>query len=467
MSLDNIHFQPLTKVAKHIESGDISPVEVTQAILSRIEKHDPTLKSYTTVTPELALEQARKAETEILSGNYRGVMHGIPIAVKDLCFTKGIPTSGGMSIYREFKPDHDATVVVKLAAAGSVLLGKLHMTEGAMLEHHPAFPEPVNPWKSDLWTGVSSSGSGVAAAAGLAYATIGSDTGGSIRFPSACNGLTGVKPTWGRISRHGIFDLAATFDHLGPMARSAADAAAMLQALAGWDPLDTTSLSAPVPDYGHELQGVYGARSIRIGVDWDYSGDGADPETIGFIKDAVAVLEQIGALTMPVKFPDQTELLKMNMAATMAETAAHHVGTYPSRADEYGPTVRAMIDQGRKVDPVSIGQAIIERYKFRGAVLRLFDDIDVFVMPVFKYGTPTWSEVRTLVAESFDNIGKFTSPFNATGTPTVTLPVGYSADGRPVAMQLAGAPGSEALLLKVTHAYQMATDWHTRRPPGL
>lgn len=466
MSLEDIHYQPLTTVAKHIESRDISPVEVTEAILSRIETFDQGLHSYTTVTADLAVEQAKKAEIEIMKGIYRGVMHGIPVAVKDLCFTKGITTTGGMKIYADFKPDHDATVVTKLHDAGAVMLGKLHMTEGAMLEHHPDFPEPVNPWRKDLWTGVSSSGSGVSAAAGLAYATIGSDTGGSIRFPAACNGLTGVKPTWGLISRYGIFDLAATFDHLGPMARSAADAAAMLQTLAGWDPMDTTSLSTPVPDYLGALQGVYGARGVKVGLDWDYVATDADPVTIGFVKDAVAVLKGIGALTQPVTFPSITELLKMNMAATMAETAAHHDATYPSQADKYGPSVKAMIDMGRAASPVDIGKGIIERRKFRGAVIRMFDDIDVFVMPVFKLGTPTWSELRAQVAESFDLIGKFTSPFNATGTPTVTLPVGYTDDGRPVAMQLAGAPGSEALLLSVAHAYQMATDWHTRRPPG-
>jgi amidase len=466
MSLDDIHYQPLTTVAKHIERGDISPVEVTKAILTRIETYDQTLKSYTTVTADLALEQAKKAEVEIMKGIYRGTMHGIPIAVKDLCFTKGITTTGGMALYADFKPDHDATVVTKLAAAGAVLLGKLHMTEGAMLEHHPEMPEPVNPWKTDLWTGVSSSGSGVSTAAGLTYAAIGSDTGGSIRFPTACNGLTGVKPTWGLISRYGIFDLAATFDHLGPMARSAADAAAMLQSLAGWDGKDSTSLPAAVPNYLGELDGVYGARGVRIGLDWDYIATDADPVTVGFIKDAVAVLDEIGAITQEVKFPSVDNLLKYAMAMTMAETAAHHEATYPSQADKYGPAVRTMIDMGLQANPVEIGKGIIERRKFRGAVIRMFEDVDVFLMPVFKLGTPTWTEVRAAVAKNFNTIGKFTSPFNATGTPTVTLPCGYTADGRPVGMQLAGAPGSEALLLKVAHAYQQATDWHTRRPPG-
>lgn len=466
MPLDDIHYQPLTTVAKHIASGELSPVDVTRAILTRIEALDPGLKSYVTVTADLALSQARTAEAEIMKGNYRSPMHGIPIAVKDLCFTKGIKTTGGMTIHADFIPTHDATVVTKLAQAGAVLLGKLRMTEGATLEHHPDLPEPVNPWKANLWTGVSSSGSGVATAAGLAYATIGSDTGGSIRFPAACNGLTGVKPTWGRISRYGIFDLAATFDHLGPMARSAGDAAAMLQSLAGWDPNDSTSLSTPVPNYLAELEGIYGARGVRIGLDWEYAGADADPVTIGLIKDAVAVLAGIGALPREVAFPPVDALLRHTMAMTMVEMAAHHERTYPSHAEEYGTWIKTGMEIGRSASSLEIGKGIIERYKFRGAVIRMFDDIDVFVMPVFRTGTPTWEEVREAVANDFNIIGKFTSPFNATGTPTVTLPCGYTDDGRPVGFQLAGAHGSEALLLRVAHAYQQATDWHIRRPPG-
>ncbi len=466
MPLNDIHYQPLTTVAKHIASGELSPVDVTRALLSRIEALDPSLKSYVTVTADLALSQARMAEAEIMKGNYRGPMHGIPIAVKDLCFTKGIRTTGGMTIHADFIPTHDATVVTKLAQAGAVLLGKLRMTEGATLEHHPDLPEPVNPWKTNLWTGVSSSGSGVATTAGLAYATIGSDTGGSIRFPAACNGLTGVKPTWGRISRHGIFDLAATFDHLGPMTRSAGDAAAMLQCLAGWDPNDSTSLSTPVPNYLAELDGIYGARGVRIGLDWEYAGADADPVTIGLIKNAVAVLVRIGALPREVAFPPVDELLRHTMAMTMAEMAAHHERTYPSQAEKYGTWIKTGMELGRSASSVEIGKGNIERYKFRGAVTRMFDDINVFIMPVFRTGTPTWEEVREAVANDFNIIGKFTSPFNATGTPTVTLPCGYTDDGRPVGFQLAGAHGSEALLLRVAHAYQQATDWHIRRPPG-
>jgi len=465
VQLSDVHYQPLTTVAKHIQSGELSPVELTKALLSRIEALDPGLKSYTTVTADLALAQAKTAEAEIMKGIYRGPMHGVPVAVKDLCFTKGVKTTAGMTIHSDFVPTYDATVVARLAQGGAVLLGKLHMTEGATLEHHPDLPEPVNPWKKDLWTGVSSSGSGVAPAAGMAYATIGSDTGGSIRFPSACNALTGVKPTWGRVSRYGIFDLAPTFDHLGPMARSAGDAAAMLGCVAGWDPNDPTSLSSPVPNYLAALDGVEGARGVTMGIDWDYAGADTDPVTLGFVKHAVAVLTELGALPRPVAFPSPAALLAHSMPLIAAELAAVHEATYPTEADKYGTWIRGALDIGRSVTGPDLGKGIIERQKFRGAVLRLFDDVDVFVMPVFWKGTPTWTEVREAIAVDFNIIGKFTTPFNATGSPTVTLPCGFTSDGRPVAFQLAGAPGSEALLLRVAHAYQQATDWHTRRPP--
>jgi amidase len=465
MSSD-VHYQPLTKVAKRIETGELSPVALTEALLSRIEEKDGALKSYTTVTAELALFQAKRAEDEIKQGGYRGPMHGIPVAVKDLCFTKGIKTTGGMAIYEDFKPDHNATVIDRLEQAGAVLLGKLHMTEAATMEHHPEMPEPRNPWKEDLWTGVSSSGSGIAPAAGMAYASIGSDTGGSIRFPAAANGLTGVKPTWGRISRYGIFDLAATYDHLGPMARSAADAAAMLEALAGHDPKDTTSLPSPVPRYLDALEGVYGAKGMKIGLDWDYVATDADPVTVGLVKDAVEVLEDLGAVTQAVKFPSIDGLLEHSMEMTMAEMAAHHEKTYPSQANRYGEWIRQGMEKGLNAKAIDIGKGIIERQKFRGAAVSFFKEIDALVIPVFQKGTPTWTEVRELSVNNMNAMMRFTSPFNATGMPTVTLPCGFTEDGRPVAFQLVGAHESEATLLKIAHAYQQVTDWHTRRPPG-
>lgn len=214
---NDLHYLDLVDVGQRIKAGALSPVALTETMLARIEKLDGGLKSYATVTADLARSQAREAEAEIKRGAWRGPLHGVPIAVKDLCYTRGIPTAAGMAIHKDFKPDHDSTVVERFAQAGAVLLGKLQLTEGAFADHHPSIPPPVNPWNKDYWSGASSSGSGVATASGLCFASLGSDTGGSIRFPSAANGVTGLKPTWGRVSRYGVFALAESLDHIGPM----------------------------------------------------------------------------------------------------------------------------------------------------------------------------------------------------------------------------------------------------------
>ncbi len=244
VDVSDLHFRSLTDVAALVARRQISSVELTQRILNRIETLDRTLKSYATVMTDQALAAAAHADREITAGRYRGPLHGIPIAVKDLCFTRGIPTMGGTTVFADHIPDFDATVVTRLEAAGAVLLGKLNLTEGAMGRYHPAFDIPLNPWNPDVSAGSSSSGSGVATAAGLAYGTLGSDTGGSVRFPSAACGIVGLKPTWGRVSRYGVLPLAESLDHVGPMTRSTADAAILLQAIAGHDPHDPTSLHA-------------------------------------------------------------------------------------------------------------------------------------------------------------------------------------------------------------------------------
>ncbi len=242
-----MHYKTISELAPLIESGEISPVQLTRGQLDRIERLDGALNSYATVTADLAIEQAEQAEHEIANGGYRGKLHGIPIAVKDLCNTKGIRTMGGSAVFADNIPNHDATVISRLRDAGSVLLGKLNMTEGAMGGYNPKLQVPENPWRSSHWDGASSSGSGSATAAGLAYGTLGSDTGGSIRFPAAVCGTVGLKPTWGRVSRFGVMDLAESLDHVGPLTRSAADAGILLQAISGSDPNDPTTLPHNVP----------------------------------------------------------------------------------------------------------------------------------------------------------------------------------------------------------------------------
>jgi amidase len=270
-----VHYLELIELSRRIHAREISPVEATAAQLTRIDELDGQLKSYAHMMAEAALMHARAAETEIMRGETRGPLHGVPIAVKDLCWTQGVPTAAGMTIYKDYRPTEDATVVRKLYAAGAIILGKLQLTEGAYADHHPQILPPVNPWNAAHWPGASSSGSGVATAAGLCYGSLGSDTGGSIRFPSAANGVTGLKPTWGRVSRHGVFELAATLDHIGPMARSAADCGAILGVIAGSDPNDPTAVLDPVPNY---LAGMTrGLHGLRIGGSGRQGGIGNVP----------------------------------------------------------------------------------------------------------------------------------------------------------------------------------------------
>ncbi|MBL4572832.1 MAG: Asp-tRNA(Asn)/Glu-tRNA(Gln) amidotransferase GatCAB subunit A, partial [Gammaproteobacteria bacterium] len=302
---DPIHYRSLSRVAEAIRGGEISPVELTEKLLSRIGSVDGRLMSYATVMAEQAREAAREAEQEIQAGNYKGPLHGVPIAVKDLCFTAGTRTMGGLNVLREFVPDYDATVVRKLREAGSVILGKLNLTEGALSGYHRDFPIPVNPWGENLWAGVSSSGSGVATAAGLCFASLGTDTGGSIRYPAMANGVVGLKPTYGRVSRYGVLELAASLDHIGPMTRSVKDAAIVFEAIAGFDNCDTSSLRDSVPKITESLTGEL--TGMRIGVDEHYLSFGTNPALVDAIHEVIEVLRQLGAeivaLTMPKSDP--------------------------------------------------------------------------------------------------------------------------------------------------------------------
>src|SRR3954463_16237507 len=261
MAATDLHYLGLVDVGRKIQAKELSPVEATKAMLGRIEQLDGKLKSFAYVMADSALAEAAAAEKEIASGKIRGPLHGVPVAVKDLCWAKGAPAAHGMTIHRDFRPTEDATVVARLKEAGAIILGKLQQTEGAYADHHPKIAPPKNPWNADLWPGASSSGSGSATAAGLCFGSLGTDTGGSIRFPSAANGITGLKPTWGRVSRHGVFALAESLDHIGPMARSAADAGVMLGVIAGRDAQDPTTSIAPVPNYLAELDGA--VRAVR------------------------------------------------------------------------------------------------------------------------------------------------------------------------------------------------------------
>jgi amidase len=369
-------------------------------------------------------------------------------------------------IHKNWTPDHNATVIDRLEQGGAVILGKLKMTEGAYTSHHPDDPSPLNPWNLDHWVGSSSTGSGVATAAGLCYGSLGSDTGGSIRFPSATCGLTGIKPTWGRVSRYGVFALAASLDHVGPMTRSAADAAAVLGVVAGADPNDPTALQAPVPNYLAAVN--QGIRGVTVGIDRSYNRDGIDPEVVAAVEEAERALLSLGAKVREIKFPSTVKLLRGWIPFCSIETAIAHKETYPERAAEYGPALAQLIDQGRGLTGIEFGEIYHERLDFSGRLAALFQDVDLLLMPTMPVPVPNLSRMAEYGAdpEVLLRILRFTAPFDFSGSPTITLPSGIDRLGIPLSLQFIGRHVSEDLLCRAGHAFQQVTDWHTRHPPN-
>ena len=467
MADGSLYFKTITELGGLIESGQLSPVEATRAQLARIEELDGQLKTYATVMAESAMAQARNAEAEISGGRYRGPLHGVPIAVKDLCFTTGVRTMGGTRVLADHVPDFDATVVSRFDAAGAVLLGKLNLTEGAMAGYNPDRGVPVNPWNAGAWSGASSSGSGVATAAGLCYGSLGSDTGGSIRFPSASCGVVGIKPTWGRVSRYGVLALAESLDHVGPMTRCTADAGIVLQAIAGADPNDPTSLPAPVPDMLEAIDA--GVGGLRLGFDGRYASDGVDPDLAGAVLDSVKLLGELGAEIVEVRMPALEEYLAAWPVLCTAEAALAHEATYPSRRDDYGPWFQGWLDQGARVTGVDYARANNLRAACNGHIRDVFAGIDALVcpsMPSPAFPVADMAPFDPLPEEGLDmSLLRFTAPFDFNGTPTLSVPCGLNGDGLPLSLQFVGKHLQEPLLCRIGHAYERATDWHDLHPP--
>ncbi len=468
--IENIHYAGLNEVAALIKCGDMSPVELTQRMLNRITTVDASLHSYITVMAEQALAAAQRAERDIASGNYRGALHGIPIAVKDLAYTRHVATTGGHSFMSNFVPDYDATVVTRLANAGAVLLGKLNLTEGALLGYHRDFNIPVNPWRADYWPGLSSSGSGVATAAGLCYASLGTDTGGSIRFPALANGIVGLKPTYGRVSRYGILPLAPSLDHVGPMTRRVADAALMLEAIAGYDANDPTSLQAPVANMGDELQ--KDITGLRIGFDRLYATHNMNAELSTAIHAALVQLERLGARIVEVEMPDFPDAMVEAWFALCAyEAHAAHRANYPSKAEHYGEYLREFLAMGAAVTDQQYAAASRLRTEFNHRLRGVLAGVDAIATPAGGAPFSASREVPYGGMSAADAMmasirPRFTFPADLAGTPALALPCGVSAEGMPLTIQFMGKHLSEPLLCRIGHAYEQATEWHTRHPPA-
>jgi amidase len=464
MSTTDLHYLGLIEVGQQIHAKKLSPVEVTKALLDRIERIDRKLKSYSFVMADSALAEAALAEKEIMSGKTRGLLHGVPVAIKDLCWVKGAPAAHGMTIHGDFRPSEDATVVARLKNAGAIILGKLQQTEGAYADHHPKIDPPRNPWNEDLWSGASSSGSGSATAAGLCFGSLGTDTGGSIRFPSAANGITGLKPTWGRVSRYGAFELAATLDHIGPMARSAVDCGAMLGTIAGRDPNDTTAVPLSVPDYLGGLSD--NLRGMKIAVDRRWTSEGTDETASKAFNEGLRVAAELGANICEIQFPDAQAVINDWIPLCGIEAAVAHEATYPARKDEYGPGLTQLLDLGRQQSGADYQKIVLRREAFRGAVRLAFEDVDLIAVPAQAFAAPTLAKMATLGQDPslIGGLLRFTCPFDMTGSPTITLPAGFAQNGGPVAFQFVARHFDEAGLVRAGNAFQRITTWHSRHP---
>ena len=458
-------WKTLTQVADLIESKEVSSEELTLACLSRIGELDGQLRSYATLMQDHAIIAAQRADQEIASGSYHGPLHGVPIAVKDLCFTKGVPTMGGSQALVDHIPDFDGTVVERLEGAGAVLLGKLNLTEGAMGGYNPKFDVPLNPWETGRWPGASSSGSGVATAAGLCYGSLGSDTGGSIRFPAASCGTVGLKPTWGRVSRHGVLALAESLDHVGPLTRSVVDAAIILETISGQDPRDATSIPDIVPDM---LEGIRsGVKGVRLGVDERFIAHDVDPEVANAVLEAVSVLQDLGADIVEVSVQNLDSYVSAWAVLCSAEAVAAHSETYPERRNDYGPWFQAWLDMGAKVSGADYARANTLRAACKGHLLGVLSQVDVLMCPSMAdppHPLTMESQYGPLREERRPRFQRFTVPFNFSGTPTLSLPCGMNSEGLPLSVQFAGNPLSEPLLCRVGHSYEEATDWHQLHP---
>ncbi len=447
-------------LSEHMRAKKISPVDVAKAYLERIARVDEKIRAYITVTADDALAAAKKAESEIASGNWRGPFHGVPIGLKDLLYTNGVRTTGGSKILADFRPDFDATLWARLKAQGAVMLGKLNLHEFAygVTSSNPHWGVCRNPYALDRIPGGSSGGSAAAIVARTAAATIGTDTGGSIRIPASLCGCVGLKPTWSRVSRYGVIPLAYTMDHVGPITRTVRDAALMLNVIAGHDPNDSTSSREPVPDYTATLN--VGVKGTRIGVIRELM-DGLSDDVAKSFKAAMTQLADLGATIDEVSIPTLPSANVINSIATFSEALEYHEEWFRTRADDYGTDVRRLLEGGMAITGVAYVRAQRARAKVLADALAAMEKHDVLASPGSAISAPKIGESR-LVGDSeprvdvVDKILRFTAPFDCTGQPSLAIPTGLGSDGLPLSMQIIGRPFDEPSVLRVSSAYEAA-----------
>jgi len=463
-TMDNIDNLDVAGAANAILSKSLSPIDLTEQMLDRISLIDPYLKAYVEVLADEARASAKKADDEIRSGRYRGFLHGVPIAIKELYDIKGVRTSSGSKVRENYFADADSTVVQKLREAGAVILGTTTTYEFAF-----GFDAPPtrNAWNLDHIPSGSSGGAAAAVAAGMCLVAIGSDSGGSIRTPAAANGIAGIKPTYGRISKTGITVVSWSLDHPAPMGRTVRDLAILLGIMSGVDPKDPSTKHMPVPDYTKALDG--NITGIRIGLPTNYFFDDIQPAVGAALNDAVRKLERLGAVIVPITIPGIEGIIDSWLPIALAEAAAYHQRSLRAKAELYGEDVRILLETGELTLATTYINAQRVRFAWKSTLRERMQEVDVLI-------TPTLPNTAMKVGESVSKIGskeesvfevsaRFCAPFNMAGLPAASIPCGFAPNGLPIGLQIVGKPFDEEMVLRVGHAFESDTDYHLRRPP--
>ncbi len=459
----------IAQAAPKLERRELSPVELTEAMLARIAAVNKQLNAYITVCDQQAREAAQAVERLIRAGYYLGPLHGIPIALKDNIYTRGVRTTAGAKILADFVPDEDATVTARLKRAGAIIVGKANMHEFAWggTTDNPHYGTCRNPWNPERFPAGSSGGSGAAVAARTCLGALGTDTGGSIRLPSAVNGIVGIRPTIGRVSNYNVVPLAWTMDTVSPMTRTVEDCLTMFEVVAGHDPLDAHSAQVPVADYRAELG--RGMRGLRIGLIRDYSLTHVQKAVGDAVRSALEAMERLGAQVEEIAMPSIHGNISAQLTIESCEPSTYHQEWLRARPQDYGEDVRTLLEMGEMYLATHYLQAQRYRSVLRKEFLAGFKQVDVFVTPTLPF-TATPCGATEVVIENdrkedmLSAIMQFTGVPSLAGLPALSLPVGFDPDGMPVGMQIIGRPFDEGTLFRIGHAYQGETHWHTRAP---
>ncbi len=458
----DLNYLTLAEASDLIAKQKVSCEELTQVHLDRISVLESKLNCFITRTQEVALKRARELDKEIKNGISRGPLHGIPIALKDLFETRGIPTTAGSLFFNDWVPEDDGVVVERLNAAGAVNLGKLNMHEIALgvTNNNPHYGACHNPWDLERTPGGSSGGSGSALAAGLCMGSMGSDTGGSIRIPASLSGVVGLKPTFGRVSLRGVVPLSWNLDHPGPMARRVEDTALLLQVIAGYDPEDPVSVDTDVPDYPAQLNGS--VRGWRVALAEDPFFTKADADVLAAVRAAAEVFASLGAQIHPVEFPGAYEAAKDNGLMVTSDAAAFHQERLTDQPEKFGEDIRQRLEIGAAYTSSEYSLARRNQTVLRRKFEQYFNEYDLLLTATTPIAAPLLEGPDAV--EQARTLTRFTAPFNISGLPAISLPCGFTDQGLPIGLQIVTRPWGEAALLRAAQAYESATEWHQRRP---